>query len=330
MSKATYDATVAIPTYNGETYLKEIIAAIMGQKTDRTFELLIVDSGSTDSTLEIIQDAMRRHKNLRLHTIPNTEFGHGKTRNLIAQMAYGKHIVYLSHDATPAHDKWLDEMLAPFTLNDRVVGVMGKQDPRAHCIPMLKYEIRSVFNNFGPDFGTTLFYKGDFITNQGIYDAVRFYSDVNSAAPRDFLLNKISYRDVPYSEDQLYGQDVIDAGYVKAYAARGAVTHSNDLKLSEYKKRMFDETLGLRVTGVEMNPIGRKAAIKIITMGALKDTLRILKDGQYSKKRKLYWLAVNPLFHIEKMRGIRRATITDLNDTAEVAKHSLEKSRKRD
>ncbi|HSX06266.1 MAG TPA: glycosyltransferase family 2 protein [Candidatus Saccharimonadia bacterium] len=330
MSKPKYDATIAIPTWNGEEYLKQIIDAVMTQKTEHSYELLIVDSGSKDNTLTIVHENMRRHKNIRLHEIPNSEFGHGKTRNLMAHMAQGKYVVYLSHDAIPAHDHWLDEMLAPFELSDRVVGVMGKQEPRPYCIPMLKYEIRAVFGNFGPDFGTTLFYKGDFITNDGIYDAVRFYSDVNSAAPRDFLVSKISYRDVPYAEDQLYGQDVIEAGYLKAYASRGMVVHSNDLLLKDYKKRMFDEVMGLRVTGKSPALPSRGAVIKMILKGSLRDMVRISRDGQYSVKRKLYWYAVNPLFHIEKWRGVRLAMLTDMNDKRLAAKYSLEKTRKQD
>lgn len=322
-------ATVFIPTYNGETYLSEIIEAVYRQKTDFDFEVLVIDSGSTDGTLDIIEKARKKHGKLRFQAIPNTEYGHGKTRNLAAQVAEGEIVVYLSHDATPAHDRWLHEMVRPFEINDRIVGVMGKQIPRAHCIPMLKSEIRGVFAGFGPDFGTTIFYKDDFVQDQGVYDAISFYSDANSAARRSYLTGQFPYQDVRYAEDQLFGRDIINAGYYKAYAPRGSVVHSNDLTLHEYQHRMFDETLGLRKIGLPVAVPSRKVVLKMLVRGIVRDTLEICRDGQYTFGRKLYWLAVNPLFHLQKWRGVRRAALADLKDETIGEKYSLESRRKK-
>lgn len=330
MSKADVKATVFIPTYNGDKYLAEILKAIYKQKANFAFEVLIIDSGSKDKTLEIIHKLQKKHSSLRLHQIPNSEFGHGRTRNVAAHMANGEVVVYLSHDATPAHDRWLYEMVRPFEINDKIVGVMGKQIPRGHCIPMLKSEIHGVFGGFGPDFGTTIFYKDTFVKNQGIRDAISFYSDVNSAARKDYLTGKFPYADVPYAEDHLFGRDVINAGYYKVYAARGSVIHSNDLRLREYKHRMFDETLGLiRIGGKPQTP-SRKDVLKLVVRGTIRDTRNILRDRDYSSKRKLYWLAVNPLFHVEKWRGVRTAGLAGLKDTEVADSWSLEKQKTRD
>ncbi|WP_391857866.1 glycosyltransferase family A protein, partial [Vibrio cidicii] len=133
--------------------------------------------------------------------IPNSEFGHGRTRNLAAQLATGEFVVYLTHDAIPASESWLTELLAPFAIDERIVAVMGKQIPRPGCFPLLKYEIRGVFAGFGPDFGTTVFYKDDFAKDEGVLGAMAFYSDVNSAARRSFLTDVVPYRDVRYAED---------------------------------------------------------------------------------------------------------------------------------
>lgn len=323
-------ATVFIPTFNGEHYLEEIIDAIEGQEFDGDFEILIIDSGSKDKTLDIIKVAQNKYDNIRLHQIPNKEFGHGKTRNLAAELARGDFIVYLTHDATPATPQWLYEMLKPFELGDNIVAVMGRQIPRGYCIPMLKYEIVHTFRNFGPEFGTTLFYKDGFITDRGIYDATRFYSDVNSAARVEFILNTVPYRNVKYAEDQLFGEDVIDAGYTKAYAPRGAVLHSNDLTLKEYKPRMFDETLALRLNGTNsLQPFGLRTLISMIVKGVLRDTLRIMRDGGYSKKRRLYWMVLNPFFHIQKWRGVRAALLVDIDDGESLDRGSLEARRRR-
>lgn len=320
-------ATVFIPTWFGEKYLDEVLGSVFSQKVPFKFEVLIYDTSSKDRTPDIIKKYAKKHTNLRHKTITKDEFGHGKTRNAAAHDAKGEIVVYISQDVTPAHDKWLYEMVKPFELNSKIVGVMGKQDPRPHCFPLLKSEIRAVFNGFGPDFGTTVFYKDNFVKNQGDYDAISFYSDVNSAARRSFLTGELPYQDVPYAEDQLFGRDLIDAGYMKAYAPRGNVIHSNDMTLREYKHRMFDETIGLRKIGIPVEAPSKKLIVKMILRGSVRDTFNILRDKQYSFKRKIYWIVVNPLYHIEKWRGVRLAATLDIDDISAVNKYSLESRR---
>ncbi len=314
-------ATIFIPVYNGEDYLRDALRMIFRQKADFAYEVFIIDSGSTDTSLDIIKEYQKRHDNLRLEQIPNSEFGHGKTRNLAAKKAKGEFIVYLSQDAIPAHNEWLVEMLAPFEIHDKVVAVFGKQDPRRKCFPLMKYDIQRVFSDAGPAYaGISLFYDGNFLKDEGARDLATFYSDVNSATRREFLLNTIPYRDVPYSEDQLFGQDVIRAGYYKVYTPRGNVVHSNDLTLRKYRHRMYDEIIGLRKIGRKVPKPGVIGLVK----GIMRDEVRILMDSQYGRKRKLFWLVVNPLYHIQRWRGIRLGVRAKLEDPGQHAKYSLE------
>lgn len=326
--KSDIKATVFIPTWFGEQYLDEVLKAVFSQEVPYKYEVLIYDTSSTDKTPSIIKKYAKIQKNLRFKTLKKEEFGHGKTRNAAAHDAKGEIVVYISQDVTPANKHWLYEIVKPFDISDEIVGVIGKQEPRAHCFPLLKGEIRSVFKNFGPDFGTTIFYQDAFVKDQGTYDAISFYSDVNSAARKSHLISNLPYQDVSYAEDQLLGRDIIDAGYKKAYAPRATVLHSNDMKLSEYKNRMFDETLGLRKIGIPVGAPSKKSVLKMIVTGSLKDTFRIAKDAQYSWKRKLYWTVVNPIYHIEKWRGVRLAALVDINDAGAIKKYSLESLRK--
>lgn len=316
------EATVIIPTYNGEKYLRQILDALTSQKTLWDFEILIIDSGSSDSTLHIISEFPL----VRLHTIPNEEFGHGKTRNLAASLAQGKYLAYLSHDAVPAHEYWLHEIVTPLQTGG-VVAVMGKQVARESCFPLLKYEIRTVFKRFGPDFGTTIFSLNNDGSEEKDLDAKSFYSDVNSATIRDFLINTIPYQDIPYSEDMAFGRDVIEAGYKKAYAPTALVVHSNDLTLREYRLRMFDEILSLRRLGKELPPLKFSRQFVYPLWGTAVDTLRILRDSDFSFAQKMKWVFVNPLFHIEKWRAFYTATHLDLDAAANDSRYSLEKSR---
>ncbi|CAN5207918.1 hypothetical protein BH09ACT1_BH09ACT1_02400 [soil metagenome] len=317
-------ATVAILTYNGEKYLRRILDSVLAQEIDGDVEVLVIDSGSTDSTLSIVAS----YPSVRLHEIPNSEFGHGKTRNLAARLAQGEFIAFLTHDAIPLSPLWLYEMLAPFGLDERIVAVMGKQIPRPTCFPLMKYEINGVFAQFGPDFGVSVFYKDMFVKDEGTLAAITFYSDVNSAARRAFLVDTIPYRDVRYAEDQMFGQDLIEAGYKKAYAPRAAVEHSNDLTYDEFGSRIFDETVGLRQIGTAVPQMSKLGLYRRIARSVMGDTSRIVKDRAWSRKRRAYWLVVNPFYQARKWSSVRDAANVDLSDESAIAAGSLEHQRK--
>ena len=68
---ASLDASVVILTYNGEQHIDEILASLTTQRFDGTYEILVIDSGSTDSTLDLIA----KYPSVRLVQIPNSEFG---------------------------------------------------------------------------------------------------------------------------------------------------------------------------------------------------------------------------------------------------------------
>jgi len=300
--------TVAILTYNGEKYLRSILDRLRTQQYGGTVEVLVVDSGSQDQTLSIISG----YPEVRLHEIPNTEFGHGRTRNLAADLAQGEIVAYLTHDAVPADDLWLAALVEPMIDDERVMAVMGKQIPRPGCFPLLKYEIQAVFSGLGPDFGTTIFRDNGFLRGVGERDAAAFYSDVNSAARRSILLGAVPYRDVLYAEDQLFGRDLIDAGYRKAYAPRAAVDHSNDLTLRESGTRIFEEVVGLREIGTDIPVMSRRTAVRLAVRGSIADSLRIVRDSGFGLRAKLRWLAINPSFHWAKWSNYCRATQADV------------------
>ncbi len=317
-------ATVAILTYNGETYLESILRQVLSQEVTGVVEVLVIDSGSTDRTLEIVAS----FPSVRLHEIPNSEFGHGRTRNLAASLGKGEFIAFLTHDAIPVTKDWLRQLLLPFELGERVVLVTGSQKPRSGSFPLQKYEILHAFQALGPTSGTTLFFAEDSIIDQKDIDLMGFHSDVNAAMRREFLVNIVPFRDVPYAEDQMLGRDVLAAGFIKAYAPRAVVEHSNDLAFNEYGKRIFDEIVGLRRAGATLSPIGRWRLVFGVVTGTIGDTYRILVDDDFGAFRKLYWLVVNPWFQLRRWWNMRRAMLVPLDDEAAISAGSLEHKRK--
>lgn len=302
-------ATVVILTYNGERFIDDILTSLEGQRFDGTIDTLVIDSGSTDRTLELVA----AHPGVRLHSIPNEEFGHGRTRNLGAELATGDIVAYLTHDAVPLHDRWLAEIVAPFADDPRIAAVLGKQVPRRSAPPALKYDIQRVFERLGPDYGVTVVFDAGQDWSDAERTAASFYSDANSAARRAVLLGPVPYRDVSYAEDQVFGRDLLDRGLRKAYAPRATVEHSNDVTLRTFGKRIADDVVGLRRIAVAVAPVGRLAAVKQFVKWSIADSAAIALDDDYSAPRKVYWLVVNPLYQATKWASYRRATLKPLS-----------------
>lgn len=95
--------SVALPVYNGEKYLGEAIESILNQ-TLRNIELLIIDDGSTDKTLEIIQRYAKLDSRIKYRSRENK--GLSKTLNELLQMAKGKYIARMDHDDISEPDRF--------------------------------------------------------------------------------------------------------------------------------------------------------------------------------------------------------------------------------
>lgn len=113
------EISIILLTKDGLPLLERTLSAIFTQKTDRPFEVIAIDSGSTDGTLELLA----RYP-IRLEKIPPSEFNFGATRGMGYDIAQGQILVALSQDAVPADDQWLERLAAPFA-DPAVAAVKG-------------------------------------------------------------------------------------------------------------------------------------------------------------------------------------------------------------
>ena len=238
--------SIVILTFNGERYLTEVLDAVFAQQTAFSFEVIAIDSGSTDGTLDILA----RYP-LRLHEIPNEEFNHGETRNLGARLAGGEFVAYITQSATPANAQWLQYLVDGFSLSDEVAAVYSRHEPRPGCDPVTKRDIEEFFKMMGPPDEPTVRRiepgpegRAAYEANEGI---IAFYSDVSSCL-RKPVWEKVPYQPLSYAEDQALGRDLLEAGYCKVYEPRSLVLHSHSYAPWKYFQRQFDEYRGLRAS----------------------------------------------------------------------------------
>lgn len=87
--------SVIVPVYNTEKYLEECLQSILGQ-TVTDIEVICVDDGSTDSSIDMIRSLQLSDKRLKLLTQKNK--GGGEARNLGMSKAVGEYLMFLDSD----------------------------------------------------------------------------------------------------------------------------------------------------------------------------------------------------------------------------------------
>ena len=105
------DVSIIIPAKNEVTTIRRCLEGVFGQKTAHAFEIILIDSGSTDGTMAEFPGKFPGITTIR---IKPEEFGHGRTRNLGAGVAKGEFLVFLNADAWPADEHWLDSLISGF------------------------------------------------------------------------------------------------------------------------------------------------------------------------------------------------------------------------
>jgi GT2 family glycosyltransferase len=235
--------TVAIPVRDGERYLAEVLGAVGGQRVDRELEVLVVDSGSSDRSVEIARD-----RGARVESIDRAEFSHGGTRNLMMELARGAHVAFLTQDATPTHDRWLAKLIEGFDVTEDVALVFGPYVPRPGASHTIEREFRDFFDCFSPNGRPSVqriseaLRSGSYRRSPGI---LTYFTDANGCVAR-WAWQKVPYRNVGFAEDQLIAAEMIEAGYAKVFQPNATVRHSHDYSSVELLRRFFDEWRGLR------------------------------------------------------------------------------------
>ena len=120
------DVSIIIRTLNEERYLPELLKAIRRQKSIFAHEVLLIDSGSTDDTLNIA------HKfGCKILHISRSEFSFGRSLNQACQTAQGNYFAFISGHCIPCDQHWLQNLVQP--LAHRVVQYCyGRQVGGAH------------------------------------------------------------------------------------------------------------------------------------------------------------------------------------------------------
>ncbi|MGH8331868.1 MAG: glycosyltransferase family 2 protein, partial [Pseudomonas sp.] len=232
--------SVVIPTKNGGSRFESVLSAVLEQQTEWPFEIIVIDSGSSDETLSIA----RGNPTVRIIEVEPKDFQHGRTRNVAIQSAKGDYIAMITQDAQPVAHTWLRTLVAEIEADEQIAGVFGKHVAYDDASLFTREELVQHFAGFEVQPVTQMTdperYRRDASYQQFLY----FFSD-NNALIRRSVWEHYPYPEVDFSEDQAWARVVIEAGFKKAYSPDAAVYHSHNYGLWERFQRSFDESMAL-------------------------------------------------------------------------------------
>ena len=218
--------SVIIPTYNAQKYLLNLLDRLSKQTID--FELIIIDSSSSDNTVNIAKKYTSK-----IITIPKIEFDHGATRSKALIEASGDIVVFLTQDALPTSNDAIEKLVNVLKQNKDVAAAYGRQIPHNNATLFGKH-LRE-FNYKDCSYIRSFKDKKNF----GIKTA--FCSDSFAAYKKD-AIRSVEF----FKEGTIVGEDMhlvaklLLRGYKKAYCANAVVYHSHNYTIWQDFKRYFD------------------------------------------------------------------------------------------
>jgi len=215
--------SVVIPTKDAGPRFAETLRAIRRQDMGEPVDILVVDSGSTDGTVEL-----SRGLGAQVISIAPEEFGHGRTRNLAISRCTGEYVALTVQDAIPADDQWLPALVEVLDAHRDAAGAYSRHVPRPESGARSRQAVRHWTESLG-DGGV-----------QQIRDPAEFarlpfgerqrrctFSNVSSLIRRS-VWAACPFRQIEYGEDLAWAYDVMLAGHSIVYAPSSAIVHSHD------------------------------------------------------------------------------------------------------
>ena len=295
-------ASIIILTKNAGGEFEKTLKMVFNQKYD-DFEVLIIDSGSTDETLEIA----KRYPT-KITSIKPEEFHHSGTRNFAASIARGEYLVFLTQDALPIDNNWLSSLVDPFSDPD-VVGVYGRQIAYGSANIIEKF----FYSYFYTDKGVSISHLPENLDDFYIDNV--FLSDVNSVILKDVWEKHKFNENIILAEDKDWAIQVLKAGYKLIYEPKAAVYHSHEYNLISAFKRRFDDAAAM--SQICANSSGTKSFKKGVKY--------IYGEMGYVLKNKPIWLPYAILYDLVKFSSLylgKKEKYLPISLKRRISKHS--------
>jgi rhamnosyltransferase len=253
--------SIIIRAHNEERHIGRLLDGIKRQQPNSEIEIetIVVDSGSTDSTVSIAC-MMGAH----VIPIPKEEFTFGRALNLGCRAAKGEILLFASAHVYPFYKDWVEKMLAPFS-NNKVALVYGRQIGNE----ITQFSEHEIFAKWFPE-------------TSNYNQTTPFCNNANCA------IRKSQWKDQAF-DDQLTGLEDLDwankilkKGYHIVYEAEAIIVHVHEETPRKIKNRYQREAIALKaiISNVHFT---KWDFAKLFVSNSLSDMLHALQQGMFIK-----------------------------------------------
>jgi rhamnosyltransferase len=250
-------ASIVIRTLNEARYLPALLGAIRDQVLDDLeAETVVIDSGSTDGTLEIA----REHGCVLTHIL-REEFSFGRSLNRGCEAASGEILVFISGHCVPTDAHWLQRLCAPVGAG-QVDYAYGRQLGG----PDSRYSEHRIFAKYYPEASR--------LPQQGI-----FCNNANSALARAAWQAHRFDEELTGLEDMELAKRLCAAGGRIGYVAEASVYHYHQETWAQVQRRFEREAIALRKIMPQIH-VGRRDTARYILSSIVHDLRAARRDGR--------------------------------------------------
>jgi len=210
--------SIIVRSFNEGWALRETLLALAAQDHTR-WELIVIDSGSTDGSVELIRQAEPRH----FVQIQPEEYNPSRVMNLGMHLAGAEYGIFLNADATPQGGNWLRPLVRALQ-DPHTAAVFGRQIPRPDCQAVYACD-----------------YERCFGANRESATWDHFFSMVSSGIRKDIWSRRGFLETLQYSEDDEYTRWCKGQGYRVVYCPESVVMHSHNYTPQQAWRRSFGE-----------------------------------------------------------------------------------------
>ncbi len=215
--------SIVIPTRNAGPEFPELLERLLAQRVSLPLEIIVIDSGSTDGTIE-----QCARFPVTVLTIPPEEFDHGETRDRAIRHTHGQFVALLVQDALPANEWWLECLIEPLREDASIAGTYSRQIPRPGSDAFVRRHVKDHVASRQEPRRQRLDDSVD-LSALTLEEKITLFSFDNvSSAIRRSVWERFPFGRATFGEDIRWAKRIMEAGYTIYYQPDSVVIHSHD------------------------------------------------------------------------------------------------------
>jgi rhamnosyltransferase len=186
-------------------------------------EVILVDSGSTDSTV-----AIARSMGVKIISIEKEEFSFGRALNIGCKAAKGEVLLFASAHVYPIYKDWIQRLCTPFQ-NPEVGLVYGRQEGNE----ITRFSEHQVFLQWFP-------------TKSNLDQNTPFCNNANCAIRKSLWLDQPYNEELTGLEDLDWAEKMLSKGHKIVYEAEASIIHVHEESYARIRNRYEREAIAMK------------------------------------------------------------------------------------